>query len=94
MLTNEYICDRMFHILEGVSFMQSLYMWSIYRQIARMHGTTAEQVRKEIQEAVTAAWNKPDKTEEERRNQAQVPCHGKVPTPEEFMLYCYGKIYI
>jgi len=94
MLTIERICDRVFHILEGGGFMKSLKMWSFYRQIARAHGTTADQVRREMQDAITAAWNKPDKTEEERRNQAQVPCRGKVPTPEEFMLYCYGKIYI
>ena len=57
----------------------------IYRQIAKKHGVTVEEVRKEIQAAIDAAYlgEKDGITE---AYQQQVPHNkGEVPTPEELI---------
>lgn len=58
----------------------------VFRKIARRHGTTPEQVRAEIQQAIDAAF---DQTEDDLAawRIRQIPCKGARPTPEEFIEY-------
>ena len=58
----------------------------IYQQVARQYHTTPEEVRREIQKSIDAAFDQPadDLTAYRLR---QIPCKGARPTPEEFIVY-------
>lgn len=58
----------------------------IFEQIAREHGTTPEEVRREIQKSIDAAFDHPADDLAAYRLR-QIPCKGKRPTPEEFIVY-------
>ena len=58
----------------------------IFEQIAREHGTTPEEVRREIQKSIDAAFDHPADDLAAYRLR-QTPCKGKRPTPEEFIAY-------
>ena len=63
----------------------------IFERIARQHGTTPEAVRRELQQAIDAAFDSPpdDLTAWRIR---QIPCKGARPTPEEAIAYLSGQI--
>lgn len=62
----------------------------ILEQIARKHGTTPEAVRREIQQAIDAAFdNPPDDLAAYRIR--RIPCKGARPTPEEAIAYLSGQ---
>ena len=67
-------------------------MRKIYRKIARTHGVTVADVKKNMQEAIDSAYKKQNKTVEEMINQASVPCKGEIPTTEEFVQYAIRKL--
>lgn len=53
----------------------------ILKKIAKEHGVTVEEVRRDMQEAINEAYKNPT-------TEAQsVPRKGDVPTPEEFIKY-------
>ncbi|MGM9593078.1 MAG: sporulation initiation factor Spo0A C-terminal domain-containing protein [Candidatus Onthomonas sp.] len=60
---------------------------TIYEIIARKYGVPVEDVRSEIQKAITAAWLNPEKTLEQSANQRQISSASTVPTPEEVITY-------
>ena len=55
----------------------------ILRQVAKENHTTPEEVEREMQRAIDAAYENPDA--ETRALQQQIPCRGSRPTPEEFI---------
>lgn len=62
-------------------------MRSIYRKIARQNGVSVAEVREEMQKAIDAAWDNPDKTAENKFMQYQVKPDETKPTPEEFIRF-------
>jgi len=59
-------------------------MTKICTQLAKQRGTTAEGIYKEMQEAISAAFNTPQLgTAADIR--ARVPSSGEIPTPEEML---------
>lgn len=55
---------------------------SIIRKIAKKHGVSVEEVRRDMQAAINAAYVNPGAAA------LSVPKKGDVPTPEEFINYC------
>ena len=64
----------------------------IYRQIAQKHGVSVQEVRDEMQKAITMAWTDVERTEEERMRQQEVISADEIPTPEELVRYVITKI--
>ncbi|MDO4547715.1 MAG: sporulation initiation factor Spo0A C-terminal domain-containing protein [Clostridia bacterium] len=62
-------------------------MDDIYRQIAQAHGVTEEQVKRDMQDAISEAYENPG-DEVTSARQRKVPREGEVPTTEEFLKYC------
>ncbi len=60
-------------------------MRNIYRKIAREHGVSVEEVKKEMQTAIDHAYGKRNKLISEKMLQSSVPSKGEVPTTEEFI---------
>lgn len=50
------------------------------------------QVREEIQKAIAEAWTHPQKDGITAAYQKQVPCVGKIPTPEKLIDYLESRI--
>lgn len=67
-------------------------MRSIYRKIAKEHGVTVAEVKRDMQAAVDHAYQKSDKTTEETLAQSQVPSRGETPTTKEFIRYAAQKV--
>ena len=67
-------------------------MNDIYSKIAKAHGVTAEEVKRDMQAAIDHAYTKPDKTAQEGRAQAAVLRRGETPTPEEVVAHVVGRI--
>ncbi len=67
-------------------------MDDIYRKIAKEHGVTVAEVKKEIQAAIDCAYNNPDKTTQERMMQARIPHSGETPTVEELIAHVIRQI--
>lgn len=59
---------------------------SVLRKIAKQNGVTVAEVRREMQRAIEAAYENPNAAA------LAVPRKGDVPTPEEFIDYCVGKL--
>jgi len=57
-----------------------------YKQIAKKHGVTVDDVKREMQEAINAAYINPT------FNAKCVPCVGDVPTVDEFIEYVANRI--
>lgn len=65
----------------------------IYEEIAKKHGVTPEEVRREIQAAITMAYTAPENDNEiTKAKQRQVSCKGEIPTPEEMIEYLSRKV--
>jgi len=66
-------------------------MEKIIEQIARQHGVTPEEVRREMAAALGMAYANPS-SEQIAKQQAQVPREGDVPTLEEFIQYAVDEL--
>jgi Sporulation initiation factor Spo0A C terminal. len=62
-------------------------MRNIYKKIAKEHGVSVEEVKRDMQAAIDYAYIKKNKLEREKVLQASVPCKDKVPEPEDFIRY-------
>lgn len=60
-------------------------MRSIYRKIAKEHGVSVTEVKRDMQAAIDSAYRKKDKSESEKAMQEKIPCKREVPTAEEFI---------
>lgn len=68
--------------------MATMSMRKIYRKIARQYGTTAAEVRREIQCVIDDAYRNAPDDGITKAYQNRVPRKGEIPTPEEFIRYC------
>ncbi len=59
--------------------------------IAQKNNTTKKVVLEEMQKSIDNAFSSPDPRV--RAEWAKIPCKGKKPTPEEFILYQTSQIY-
>lgn len=57
----------------------------IYRKIAKKHGVTEEEVRRDMQAALNSAYESPCRTPAHMQAQDSVLRSGDVPTPEEYI---------
>ncbi len=62
-------------------------MRTIYRKVAKKHGVTAAEVKREMQAAIDCAYRKPDKTETEKSFQKRVQAQSEIPTAEELICF-------
>lgn len=63
-------------------------MRKIYRKVAKKYGVSIEEVRREMQTAITDAYTNPKNDNEiTKAYQRRVPCEGEIPTPEEMIRY-------
>jgi 23S rRNA maturation mini-RNase III len=60
-------------------------MRKIYRKIAKKHGVTVKEVKRDMQAAIDCAYLKSDKTESEKRIQKRVQAQSEIPTTEEMI---------
>lgn len=67
-------------------------MRKIYRKIARKHGITVEEVKREMQSAIDETYNNSNYDDVTKAYQDKVPRKGEVPTADEFILYAVGKV--
>ena len=65
---------------------------SVYRKIARKNGVSVKEVKEEMQKAIDAAWDNPDKTAQNIFLQNQIKPDGSKPTPEEFIRFNAEKL--
>ncbi len=67
-------------------------MRNVYRKIAKEHGVTVAEVKRDMQAAIDHAYLKNDKTADELMAQRKVPSRGEIPTAEEFIRYASSSI--
>ena len=61
-------------------------MRKIYRKVAKEYGVSVEEVKREMQAAITDAYTNPlNNNEITKAYQSRVPCTGEIPTPEELI---------
>ncbi len=60
-------------------------MRDVYRKIARKNGVSVQEVKREMQAAIDAAYTNP--RPETMIQQHRVPRKGKIPTPDEFIRF-------
>lgn len=58
----------------------------IYRQIAKKHGVSVAEVKRDMQEAIDAAYQNPNSAA------MTVPRKGAVPTPDEFIAHVAKRV--
>lgn len=63
---------------------------SIYRTVAKKHGVSVAELKREMQNAINRAYQNPNQSESERAKQRSFPFRGEVPTSEEF-IYCIAQ---
>lgn len=63
----------------------------IYKQIAKKHGVTWQEVRDDMQKALNHAYEDPNRNILNVVRQKEVPRKGENPTPEEFIKYAKGE---
>ncbi len=66
-------------------------MKKIYKQIAKKHGVTWQEVRDDMQAALNHAYSDPNRNILNVVRQAEVEKKGDIPTPEEFIKYAKKK---
>lgn len=65
----------------------------ILGQVAEADGVSIEEIKKEMQAAISAAYQNPsDDGGRTEARQKEVPCRGEIPTPEEFIRYAAWKL--
>lgn len=67
-------------------------MRKIYRKIAKQHGTTVAEVKKEMQNAINYAYQHTPDNGVTNAYQNRVPRKGEIPTSEELIRYCAGEV--
>ncbi|MFZ7121615.1 MAG: sporulation initiation factor Spo0A C-terminal domain-containing protein [Eubacteriaceae bacterium] len=67
-------------------------MRSIYRRIAKKHGVSASEVKREMQEAIDYAYKYNTNNKITVAYQNQVPCEEGIPTTEEFIRFLINKL--
>lgn len=67
-------------------------MRSIYRKIAKEHGVSVMQVKRDMQAAIDYAYQKSDKSYKEKSIQASMNCRGEIPTTDEFVQHVVYKL--
>ena len=61
-------------------------MRKIYRKVAKEYGVSVEEVKREMQAAITDAYTNPlNNNEITKAYQSRVPCKGEIATPEELI---------
>ena len=61
-------------------------MRKIYRKVAKEYGVSVEEVKREMQAAITDAYTNPlNNNGITKTYQSRVPCKGAIPTPEELI---------
>lgn len=61
-------------------------MRKIYRKVAKEYGVSVEEVKREMQAAITDAYTNPlNNNEITKAYQSRVPCKGEILTPEELI---------
>jgi len=63
-------------------------MRNIYRQVAKQHGVSVSELKREMQLAVNSAYESPG------LYARCVPCQGDIPTPEEMIRYSARRIQL
>ena len=63
-----------------------------YRKIAKQHGVSVAEVKRDMQEAITAAYADPNTDFATFKAQRAVPHKGDVPTPDEEIDYAVAEI--
>lgn len=64
----------------------------VYKEIAKNHGVTWQEVRNEMQSALTQAYEDPNRNILNVITQRNVTKKGTVPTPEEFLRYSKNRL--
>ncbi len=64
----------------------------LLRQIAKEHGVTVEEVRRDMQAAIDATYQNPDRNLMNIKAQNAVPRKGEIPTVDEFVGYVAGEV--
>lgn len=67
-------------------------MRSVYRKIARKNGVSVKEVKEEMQKAIDAAWDNPNKTTQNIFLQNQIKPDGTKPTAEEVIRFSIEKL--
>jgi len=65
-----------------------LNMKKVYKRIAKQNGTTVEKLKREMQEAINAAYVEPNFYAK------CIPCKNEIPTPDELILYAVNRISV
>lgn len=66
-------------------------MRSIYRKVAKEHGVTVAEVKRDMQAAITHTYTHTPDDGVTTAYQNRVPHKGKVPTPDELIRYAAGE---
>ena len=67
-------------------------MKNIYRQVAKKHGVSIAEVKREMQAAIDAAYANPSESDATKAQQNRIPRIGVTPTVEEFLRYALEQL--
>lgn len=67
-------------------------MRKIYRKVAKKHGVTVTEVKRDMQAAIDCAYRKSNKTEAEKSIQKRVQTQGEIPTTEELICFLANEV--
>lgn len=68
-------------------------MRSVYRKIAKKYGVSTQEIKEEMQTAITEAYTNPHNNNGvTNAYQSRVPAKSEIPTPEEFIRYAAKEI--
>lgn len=65
---------------------------NIYREIAKKHGVTVEEVKREMQGAIDDAYADPQRDLINLYTQKKVPRRGETPTPDELVDFAAAEV--
>ncbi len=64
----------------------------IYKQIAKKHGVSVEQVKRDMRLAIEQAYKNQELSENTKMLQNEIPRKGETPTPDELITFISKKI--
>lgn len=64
----------------------------IYRKLAKKYKTTAEEIKREMQNAIYYAYQDPFKDTSKKAIQAEIPSKGEIPTVEEVLQFAVTRV--
>lgn len=67
-------------------------MRNVYRKVAKKHGVTVTEVKREMQAAIDCAYGKPNKTEAEKSIQKRVQGQNEIPTAGELICFLANEV--